>query len=259
MVPCMFATSYVYAPRRAFYHPSKACASCGPCQLSSNPLLFLLGVMFLPFLFRTLFFAVGFLILNVVPFIIVALLTRALLNDACGDGSDLAWRSRCHSKTRVPDEKTEKAQGTGETDVDPAVICEASSSPSVHVGDDKLTVVLAVPGLRSADLDLQVIDDHVLRVTGTTKKGDVVYTVARDIKLPVLGTDEVSAKYEDGVLSITVKRKFCRVHIPITSEATEKEEAEVENGEDGEGLSEHEVADEWEPLPMQVASAPSTI
>jgi len=84
------------------------------------------------------------------------------------------------------------------------------------VGDEKVKVVVACPGLKAKDIDVKLVDDSILRVTGESKKNLDVYRLARDIQLP-RGCDcsTMEATHEDGLLTIVVQRRH--VSIPVVS------------------------------------------
>merc|ERR1711924_362529 len=126
-------------------------------------------------------------------------------------------RPWCHTKksTTTGDVDNDKKEQHQENE--PAVTVHEDASARVTVDADKINVVVAVPGVRSKDLNVRVIDDHMLRITGETKKGNDVFRVAKDIALPNVDVETMSAKHEDGMLSIVVKRKIHQVNIPIAS------------------------------------------
>lgn len=267
MMPFMFAPSNCYMPHRTYYRaPCYARRPCGfsPC---AHPLLFFVGAFFiLPTLLRLAFFALTFFALNVAPFMLIA----CLLRDVCAaDKTDA--NSTCHRTTKTTtttktkeDAKKDSPKEEEEEDAS-AMVHTVSASASMSIDDDLITVTLAVPGVRSKDLDVRVIDGHVLRVTGkTTKGGGVAYQVAEDVALPVVDVDSMTATHEDGVLSITVQRKIRRVTIPITSgeEVTTSTAASAPSAAAAASSSNKESSseDEWEPLPVAKGrgQAPST-
>jgi len=141
-------------------------------------------------------------LLHLAPMIVLALVTHALIN--CDDATTIATAA---------DDKTEKKPTEAKNK--PSVVHTVSSAASVKIDEDKITVVFALPGLRSEDLEVKVLDDHVLQVSGTTKKGSHKFEVAEQIQLPALDIESMSATHEDGVLSVEFKRKIRRVTIPV--------------------------------------------
>merc|ERR1711998_373750 len=92
------------------------------------------------------------------------------------------------------------------------------SSIRLQVEEDQIHVVVSCPGMRSNDIEVRVIDDDVLRVTGETRKGATVYRLARSVQLPrAVEMDKMTASHEDGELTILVQRKIRRVTIPVVS------------------------------------------
>jgi len=238
-MPCFAAApgfGYGYMPRHRM-RCAPAWASCGPCGFSpcANPLLLVGALFLLPTLIRLFFFGVFAIVgvaFNLFPIIMIACITRSLFNDV-----ERPW---CHTKKwstgDVDGDKKEQHQEENE----PAVTVHEDASACVTVNADKINIAVAVPGVRSKDLSVRVIDDHMLRITGETKKGNDVFRVAKDIALPNVNVESMSAKHEDGMLSIVVKRKIHQVNIPIAS-AVEVTSTPAMNEED------------WEPLPAEDA------
>merc|ERR1719305_1758503 len=136
--------------------------------------------MFLP---RVIFFGLGFFA-NVLPFLLVAAITNSV-SDAYGDRAK--W---CKAADEKADAKTEQEE-------EPAVVCDVATTPHTHIDDNKITWKIAAPGISSKALDVRVLDDHVLRVSGETKKGGGVYRIHRNIELPPVDMDTMTAKLED--------------------------------------------------------------
>jgi len=169
------------------------------------------------------------------PVLMIAYLTQKLVNED-------AWS--CHKTKTTTASATDDKKEEHETEKAPVTVHEDASARVTVVGDDKIHVVVAVPGVRSADLTARVIDEHVLRIIGETKRGSDVYRVAKDIALPSIDMETMSATHEDGVLTIVVKRKIHQVDIPITSSS-----ASVEAPSTAAPSAPATKEEEWEPLP----------
>lgn len=79
---------------------------------------------------------------------------------------------------------------------------------------EEIQVVVAVPGVRSADLSVSVLDG-VLRVTGKTTKGADVFRVDRRIALPrSADVETMRATHADGTVEIVMRRK-ASIRIPL--------------------------------------------
>jgi len=215
---CYFANRFV--PRHSFYAPARTCYPCGlsPC---ASPLFLIAAFFFLPTLLRLLFFGLGFMLLNVAPFLLVAWLFHCFTDGTyCG-----AMRTWCKPQTVAAGDKKkggtttptqEREQRTSEQEMpESSTVYDNLYTPSVQFDDDKIRVTFTVPGLQARDIDLRMIDDHVLRVTGKTTKGTEVYRVAQSVKLPSAKVDTMMATLEDGVLTVEVQRKVRRVTIPV--------------------------------------------
>jgi len=73
--------------------------------------------------------------------------------------------------------------------------------------NDQIRIVIAVPGLSSADLDVHVID-NVLHVKGESKKGVSTYSVERRIAIPHnADLNTVKATHALGELVVVMQRK----------------------------------------------------
>ena len=98
-------------------------------------------------------------------------------------------------------------------------------APKVDISEDEKNVYLNVelPGIRKEDVKVTVNDDNVLTIKGTKKKeetvedkeGDRSYIrversygeFARSFVLPdTVKTDKIDAKYENGVLNLTLEK-----------------------------------------------------
>lgn len=84
----------------------------------------------------------------------------------------------------------------------------------VYDDDDKVTVLLEVPGMKKDDFDLS-LDDGVLTISGqrTTEPSEALGrerefgSFSRSITLPTpVKTQEVAADYQDGLLSVTLPK-----------------------------------------------------
>ena len=88
----------------------------------------------------------------------------------------------------------------------------------VSENDDAFIVTASVPGMKPDDLDI-TISDNVLTIKGEYKADETIEeeryhirerrygSFGRSITLPVtVNADEVSANYEDGVLTLTVPK-----------------------------------------------------
>merc|ERR1719231_1205373 len=70
-----------------------------------------------------------------------------------------------------------------------------------------MCVNIAVPGVKAADLSVDVVDGE-LRVKGETNRGTETYRIDRRLCLPhVADLDTVRAYHADGMLTITIQRK----------------------------------------------------
>lgn len=193
----------------------------GCCSL--DPMMIPLIIMLFPVLMPIIFGALHLL----APILLIGALTRLFFNDCIGDCSD--------KKAPVAADKV--------TVRDPsAVRCEL-------VGDEKVKVVVACPGLKAKDIDVKLVDDF-LRVTGESKKDLDVYCIARDIQLP-RGCDcsTMAATHEDGLLTIVVHRR--RVSIPVVSATPVS--VTTATGEPGKEAAKG-AEDEWEPLQQNETS-----
>jgi HSP20 family protein len=88
----------------------------------------------------------------------------------------------------------------------------------VSENDDAFIVTASVPGMKPDDMDI-TISDNVLTIKGEYKADETIEeeryhirerrygSFGRSITLPVtVNADEVSANYEDGVLTLTVPK-----------------------------------------------------
>ena len=111
---------------------------------------------------------------------------------------------------------------------------EGSAYPKVNVYeyDDKIGIVAEIPGLSKKQVNIEV-EDNVLTITGDKHKfevgGDGAKVIRRELKHSSfkrsfqlgdqLDGDSVSAKFEDGILSINIpktepelpKKKFVKI------------------------------------------------
>jgi len=191
--------------------------------------------LLLPMIFR-LVLGVGVMALtilfNLAPMIILAFTTNTLFN--CDNASEMC-RKRFATKTATAaaDETEEKKETDAKNKA--SVVHTVSSAASVRLDENVIAVAFALPGLRSEDLEVKVIDDNVLEVKGATKKGLDTYRVAEQVQLPAVDMETVSATHEDGVLSVKLKRKIRHVTIPVNpvkpAEPAPSTEAQVQEQE----------------------------
>lgn len=93
-------------------------------------------------------------------------------------------------------------------------------APAVDLSetDDELQIKMDVPGMKSDELDIEIVDD-VLRVSGEhseekEEKGRQFHRIerrsgsfARSLRLPTsVKEDEVKAEYKDGVLTVSAPK-----------------------------------------------------
>jgi len=256
-MPFMFVPSSCYMPRRTFRTPS---SSCGPCAFSpcANPMLFVAALFVLPTIMRVLFFGFTFLMLNVMPIVLIACFTRALLHDACYAGRVMSHTGCEDKKADAKTTKTKNDSKVKDEDEDEDTVeCDLSEGVRTHIDEKQVCIQIAVPGLSSKDLDVSVVDDHVLRVSGETKKGGDVYRIARDFLMPPVDMETMAVKHEDGVLAVVAKRKIRRVMIPVASSSTVQVTAE-EAAAPAASATTTKEDDDWEPLPARVEKAPAT-
>ena len=85
---------------------------------------------------------------------------------------------------------------------------------NIREEDDAYILSALVPGLQAEDLNIQVLED-VLRIEGEYKLDEQNYLVrelpsgsfTRTLRLPsVIDADQVEAKIEDGVLTLTLPK-----------------------------------------------------
>jgi len=207
--------------------------SCGPCIVSpgARPLIVLATLLFLPTLLQLFFY--------MAPILLIVCMTTWLLNDS-NDGV----KSACRMQRKTND------VGKTKDETEHRAVHHVSGA-LVQLNEDMITVVLTMPGLRTEDLNARVIDEHhsttILRVTGQTKKGTDLYSVAKEVPLPAVDIETMTARHEDGVLTVAAKRKIRHVSIPISSPVKIKTTPTDNTTEKSE--------DEWEALPVKNSSA----
>lgn len=101
-------------------------------------------------------------------------------------------------------------------------------STDVFETDADYQIIMALPGLKTEDIQVQ-LDDDVLRVRGA--RGEVCEARGRYIKMEIpvgsferrvrlprsIRADEIAVRYEDGLLRVTVP-KAAPVDVPIESQ-----------------------------------------
>jgi len=175
---------------------------------------------------------VGLVFMHMWPLVLCVLATRAFLSDCNTDSVDKA-------STKTAEDKTSKT-------------VHVQSDVRCKLDEHELRVWIYCPGLRASDVNVTVVDDNILRVTGETTKNSDVYRIAKDVQLPrAVLTDAIEATHEDGVLTLVVPRKITRVSIPVTSGVAvpvvaPASETSTESNQEKATV----VEDEWEPLPQ---------
>lgn len=168
-----------------------------------------------------------------------------------------------HVRDQLLKELTEVSAPGGETADKKAdkkaAVHDVSSAPSVRLEEDKVTVVFAVPGLRSEDLKVDVLDD-VLHVVGVTTKttasgSETTYRVSQDVQLPAVEMETMRATHENGVLSVEVQRKIRRLTIPVSSSTVEVKEAQTKEAETEEAETKEAEGDAPSAAPFKAVEA----
>lgn len=168
-----------------------------------------------------------------------------------------------HVRDQLLKELTEVSAPGGETADKKAdkkaAVHDVSSAPSVRLEEDKVTVVFAVPGLRSEDLKVDVLDD-VLHVVGVTTKttasgSETTYRVSQDVQLPAVEMETMRATHENGVLSVEVQRKIRRLTIPVSSSTVEVKAAQTKEAETEEAETKEAEGDAPSAAPFKAVEA----
>jgi HSP20 family molecular chaperone IbpA len=88
-----------------------------------------------------------------------------------------------------------------------------TSDAPVTETDTDMTVKLDLPGLRKDTLKVSIEDDKMLHVRATRK--DPVEEIERIVALPA-SAEGARAQYEDGVLTVTVKKAHSKaISVPV--------------------------------------------
>lgn len=87
--------------------------------------------------------------------------------------------------------------------------------------DGSLAISVDVPGIKEADLVIEVLD-NILSIKGERKTATSSYTVSKSVNIPEgYDTDNIVANLSDGVLNLTMASKILPAKevkkIPITS------------------------------------------
>lgn len=201
-----------------------------PCASGLDALFwFVLAFTFLPLLLPTLVFVVSLAIfvLKTLFFACVIGKVASFLCDANdGDGqrcrTDRSTGSgcaktassgcpcpmrACFAKMKAMKAACEKERAAVETStVRDELSRDVSSARATEDAAGTFTVTVAAPGIRPADLSVDVID-RTIRIKGATRRGDEVWRVEREITPPRL-VDVATAQctHADGVLTLTMKR-----------------------------------------------------
>jgi len=139
--------------------------------------------------------------------------------------------------------------------------CRLDLSNVQYVGrqeDDKegtlMTLMVATPGVRAADLTVSTVDRYLL-IKGESIKGTQTFTINRHILVPHdADMDTISAHHAEGILTLVVRRKVAKrieVLSPQVADDTEEVAAKHESKSDRAGPVSQPL-DEWEdavPLP----------
>lgn len=229
--PMFFAprpNMHVYERRSNGFCGSPCSSGCSPCA----PLLFLAFLLFFPSILRLGFF----LLFNfAIAAGIMCIAKSVAYACSCGPNNcddkkaaSACCADPCTESVREALAKEEKREDTRRHDV---------SSVSVNKTDeDAFHIVVAVPGVRSADLKVDVLE-NVVHVSGETKRGADIFEVDRRIALPsrALDMETVSASHADGALTLVVKRKASkRIAVVKRDEPVAVVEKVVEKNKDKE-------------------------
>lgn len=255
MSPCFMPRSRpCYAPTHLYTRGTRGCGSFGLSLFDALGLFFLVST-FAPLIFCILGFVLsaGIRVFMLMSFVkMVSCLFEGMCcgnsTDACGSSASFQTRHGTSGHSAAVSESESKA---GEKEEETMTVRDLSAM-RVEASDNTLHIHLGAPGVRPADLSVQIVDDSVLSVTGETKKGTAIYRVDRRIQLPFnADPDQLTASHADGELTLVVKRKVRRVklaHEVVTGQAPPQAAATETTTE--ESTAEREAKeDEWEPLP----------
>jgi HSP20 family molecular chaperone IbpA len=82
-----------------------------------------------------------------------------------------------------------------------------NQSAGIKETDSDMTVTLDLPGLDRKTISISIEQQTTLRVKGQRKNSETHEEIVRDISLPYPAKDkDAKAKYEDGVLTVTVPK-----------------------------------------------------
>jgi len=172
----------------------------------------------LPVLAPLLLVILAPLLMKLLMFAFMPLLFAAVVCWAANSIEESAWtcesaRVRSDTPPRSCPQKERDAKKASER---PEDMPRDLSSVSVH-NDDEIRIVVAVPGIRTSDLDVTILDD-VLHVVGESN----MFRVDRHIALPRNADIEtMHATHDLGQVTIVMQRKVSK-RIPLVQRGAER-------------------------------------
>jgi len=260
-----FMPHYIFTDPHSMRCCTSPCAS--PCGSLFKLSLILLAT---PALLRFAFFLGAMLIDGLFVAAIVASVSM-LVRTSCATGCPASWsRRRCARADNKDPATAAAAAATSEKEAGPRRRLDLSSVQLVSRDDGDegvMTLVVAAPGIRAADLNVNVVDQYV-HITGESAKGPETFCIDRRILVPQGGADmdAISATHSEGTLTLVIKRKVPKrvqvtdgaparvareaadvVHEPRAEARLDPSAAAAAMAEDGrELLTPVPVDDEWE-------------